>query len=35
MLAGIQITPRPPAQVRADFIARHRALEQATFPRPM
>jgi 5'-deoxynucleotidase YfbR-like HD superfamily hydrolase len=35
VLHGIHITPRPPAEVRADFIARHRALEQATFPRPM
>ncbi|MFN3953906.1 MAG: HD domain-containing protein [Pararhodobacter sp.] len=26
---GIRITPRPPIEVRADFIARHRALEAA------
>lgn len=26
LVAGITIAPRPPAQVRADFVARHRAL---------
>ena len=35
VLDGVQIAPRPPAEVRADFIARHRALEQAAFARPM